>query len=149
VPMNKSRTVLSGLICTSGLALFVIACQLFRGDFDHGRFEVKETTRSSLGRIAMIARRSDDEAMNGDQYFVLLGDHVFSPNELRSAYYGRRVLFRSKDDCISIGWSGSNNLTVTCREGSISPNDIAVQSRNDGDVGVSYVNIPEKHSPER
>ena len=68
--MSKNKRLLAGVICVLGAALVVIACGLFRGHFDHGQFEVKETSRSSAARVAMVAKRSDHEAMSGDQYFV-------------------------------------------------------------------------------
>jgi hypothetical protein len=147
--MSKNKRLLAGVICVLGAALVVIACGLFRGHFDHGQFEVKETSRSSAARVAMVAKRSDHEAMSGDQYFVLLGDHVFSPSELRSAYYGRHVVFASDGGCLSVRWSDPHNLTVMCREGSIDPSHIAVQLRQAGDVVISYVNIPDKNSVAR
>lgn len=142
--MNKRLFV--GITCALGVALVAIACGLFRGHFDHGQFEVKETSRSSSARFAIVAKRSDHEAMSGDQYFVLLGDHVFSPDELRSAYYGRHLVFASDTSCLSVHWSDPNNLTVMCREGSIDPSHIAVQLRQADDVVIKYVNIPDTNS---
>jgi hypothetical protein len=130
-------------------ALIVIACLLFRGHFDRGQFEVKETSRSSSARFAIVAERSDDEAMSGYVYFVLMGDHVFSPAELRTAYYSGHVIFAAASDCLSVRWSDPHNLTIMCREKSIDARHIDVQLRQAGDVAISYVNIPDKNSVAR
>lgn len=137
------------MICVLVAVLVVIACGLFRGRFDHGQFEVKETSRSSLGRVAMVAERSDHEAMSGYVYFVLVGDHVFSPAELRTAYHSGHVIFAAASDCLSAHWNDPHNLTVMCRQGAIDTSHIDVQLRQAGDVVISYVNIPYKNSPTR
>ena len=60
---------------------------LFHGYFDPGKFEVLSTIRYSTKQVALVAKRSDKQAMNNDQVFVVLADHVSTPNELRHAYY--------------------------------------------------------------
>jgi hypothetical protein len=143
--MSKRKEVWAGVICIIGVLLVAIACGLFRGHFDRGQFEVKETSTSSLARVAMVAERSDHEAMSSYVYFVLIGDHVFSPAELRTAYHSDHVIFAAASDCLSVHWSDAHNLAVMCREGSIDASHINVQVRQIGDVLVSYVNIPDKN----
>ncbi len=77
----------------------------------------------------MIAERSDHEALSGDVFFVLIGDHMFSPTELRSAYYENRVIFAADADCLSVRWSNPHNLAVMCSDGSIDPSHIGVRKR--------------------
>ena len=147
--MSKSKKVLVGIVCVLGAALVVLGCGLFRGHFDRGQFEVKETSRSSSTRLAMVAERSDHEAMSSYVYFVLIGDHVFSPTELRSAYHSDHVIFAATSDCLSVRWSDPHNLTIMCDKGSIDAGHIEVQLRRAGDVVISFVNIPDKNSMAR
>jgi hypothetical protein len=97
--------VLASAICVLVVLLVVIAWGLFRGHFDQGQFEVKDTSRSSSGRVAMVAERLDHEAMSSYVYFVLIGDHVFSPAELRAAYHIDHVIFAAASDCLSAHWN--------------------------------------------
>jgi len=142
--MSKNEKLLAGTVSVLGAALIVVACGLFRGRFDHGQFEVKETSKSSTMRIAMIAERSDHQAMSSYVYFVLIGDHVFSPAELRSAYHSDDVIFAAATDCLSVRWSDPHNLTIMCSEGYIDAGHIDVQRNRAEDVVISYVNIPGK-----
>jgi hypothetical protein len=77
-------------VVASGIALLCLAVALlffldFRGNLDHGNFEVLRTVKNSENKIAIVAKRSDDEALSGDWYFVLVADHVYSHKELRLA----------------------------------------------------------------
>jgi len=141
--MNKTKKLAVGAICALGVALVLIVFALFHGYFDRGKFEVKEANWSSSGRVAMIAKRSDHEALSGDVFFVLIGDHMFSPTALRSAYYENRVIFAADADCLSVRWSNPHNLAVMCSDGSIDPRHIGVRKRQNGDVAITYVNVPD------
>jgi hypothetical protein len=90
-----------------------------------------------------VAKRSDHQALSGDQYFVLIGDRSFSTRELRHAYHSNAVIFRADGDCLKVHWEDSHNLVVTCHDGSIESTHIAVQQRRTGDVTVSYQDIPD------
>ena len=147
--MSKGKKVLVAIACVLGAVLVVIASALSRGYFDRGHFQIIETSKSSSARVAMVAERSDHEAMSSYVYFVLIGDHVFSPRELRDAYYGDAVIFAVASDCLTIRWSYPQNLTIMCREGSIDPSHIEVQLRQAGSVAITYMNIPYKNSSER
>jgi hypothetical protein len=125
-----------------GAAVVAIVFALFRGYFDHGKFEVTKMEWSSSGQLAIVARRSDHEALSGDAYFVLIGDHLFSPTELRRENYSHAVIFSTSRDCLTLRWEDSDNLVVTCGDSSIEPGSINVQQRRSGQVAISYVNIP-------
>src|SRR5438034_11133636 len=101
--------LLGALLATDGYALF-------RGYFDHGLFEIKqvEWSPSPPRRVAVVAERSDHEAMNSDQYFVLIRDHIPSATELRHTYYSHDVIFRAGGDCLSVHWTDPSTLTITC-----------------------------------
>jgi hypothetical protein len=124
------------------LALAGAVVVLFTGHFDGGKFEVIETNWTSPKLVAMVARRSDHDALSGDQYFVLVGDHPFSALELRYAYYHHGLIFRSDGACLTTSWKDAQTLVVSCHDGSIEAGAIAVEQRKKASVAVSYVNIP-------
>jgi hypothetical protein len=117
---------------------------LFHGYFDHGRFEIEHSEWSPTKQVAMIAKRSDDEALSGDQIFIVVADHLLSPKELRRAYYYDRVIFRSGSDCLATNWKSSTQLVISCKNLAIDPEDITVERLQDGAVSVTYENIPQK-----
>ena len=137
----QTRRLILGLICGVALVAAVFTFALFHGYFDHGQFEIKETNWSPSARVAMVAERSDHEALGGLDYFVLIGDRVFSPTELRSAYYSDDVVFAAADNCLSVRWIDSRNLEVMCRDRSLDSRHINVRKRHAGDVEIKYVNI--------
>lgn len=139
--MIKSESAILGLVCGVVLVAAVLTFALFHGYFDHGLFEIKETNWSSSARVAMVAERSDHEALGGLDYFVLIGDRVLSPTELRSAYYSDDVVFAAADDCLSVRWIDSHNLEVMCRDRSLDSRHINIRKRQVGDVEIKYVNI--------
>ena len=123
--------------------MLVIAClyALFQGYFDHGQFEVKQSQRSSANQVAMIAERSDHEALGGLEYYVLIGDHLFNPTELRRAYYSKAVVFNAASDCLTIRWDGPDRLIIRCNGSTIDKNHINAQKQQIGNVSIAYENI--------
>jgi hypothetical protein len=117
---------------------------LFHGSFDYGDFEVRQTQPFSSRQFAVIARRSDHQALNGDQYFVVVGDHPFSSADLKYAYYHDRLVFRAGSDCLTVRWEDAHQLVVACPNRSIEADQIAVQRSQIADMKVSYENIPMK-----
>jgi hypothetical protein len=136
ISVGISLTVIIVLILASTVVFL-----LFTGHFDGGKFEVIQTSWASSKLVVMVARRSDHEALSGDQYFVLVGDHP-SAHELRYAYYHHGLIFRSDGACVTASWEDARNLVVSCHDGSIEAGAIAVEQRKKAGVGVSYVNIP-------
>jgi hypothetical protein len=141
--MSKSKSVIVGLVCGLSVALVAAAFTfaLFHGYFDHGQVEIKETNWSPSARAAMVAERSDHEALGGLDYFVLIGDHVFSPTELRFAYHSDDVAFAAADNCLGVRWIDSHNLEVMCRDRPLDSSHISVRKRQVGNVEITYVNI--------
>jgi hypothetical protein len=133
--MNK-KTVLVGIPAL----LVVLGYGLFHGWFDQGKFEIREAVWAT-GRVAMVAERSDHQAMNSNQYFVLIDDHVLSPRELRHALYSGRVIFDAGNECVTVRWRDPHSLTVGCRGGAIPANEINSQKHRANDVSIAYENI--------
>lgn len=116
---------------------------LFHGYFDHGLFEIKqvEWSASAPRRVAVVAERSDHQAMSSDVYFVLVGDHVFSATELRHAYHSDDVIFAAASNCLSVSWRDSHHLILNCRNGTIDSAQINARKHRTDDIEITYVNI--------
>ena len=132
-----------GVVFLLGALLATARYALFRGYFDHGLFEIKqvEWSPSAPRRVAVVAERSDHEAMSGDIYFVLIGDHVFSASELRRAYHSDDVIFAAASDCFSVSWSDPHHLLISCSNGTIDSAHIDVRKTRTDDVVITYANI--------
>ena len=91
----------------------------------------------------MLAERSDNEALGGLEYYVLIGNHLFTPPELRHAYYSNAVILRIPCDCLTLHWEGPNRLTIKY-DGSYAllKDLITVQRQQIGNIAISYENIP-------
>jgi hypothetical protein len=73
-----------GVVLLMGALLATGWYALFHGYFDPGLFEIKqvEWSSSTPRRVAVVAKRSDHQAMSSDIYFVIIADHVFSPGRV-------------------------------------------------------------------
>lgn len=117
---------------------------LFHGYFDHGEFEIKQVQRFSTNEVAMLAERSDREALGGLDDYVLIGDHVFTPAELRHAYHSDAVVFSALSDCLTIRWDGPDRLVIRCNGSIIDKNHINAQKQQIADISIAYENIAVK-----
>jgi hypothetical protein len=142
--IKKNAEVALFVVSALGVGLTLMVYALFHGYFDRGLFEVKEKQWSPSNKIAMIAERSDHEAMSSYTYFVVIGDHSFSPSELRHAYYSDAVIFAAAKSCLTLHWESPSKLVVGCNDSSLVPDDIDVQKRQSGEIFISYANIPIK-----
>jgi hypothetical protein len=124
-------------------ALLAIVCvyALFHGYFDSGYFEVLRTDVSPTGKIAMVARRYDNQALGGLEYFVVIGDHTYSPRELRHALHYGEAVFDTANECVAASWAGPSELTVDCRHGAIPAEDINSELHRFEGITISYRNV--------
>jgi hypothetical protein len=121
---------------------FVLAVYgLWHGYFDRGQYELLSTEWSESRQLAMIAKRSDHQALNGDEIFVLVSDHLFSPTELRYALHGPTVIFSTDRDCLSVRWTDTRHLVISCQGEPITDGEINRQKHQINEVMVSYSNI--------
>jgi hypothetical protein len=139
--MSKTVGIALVMACAAVIALSTIVYGLFHGYFDQGDFRVLSVQRSSLGQLAMVAKRSDHEALNGDEIFVLLGDHIFSPVELKHALHGPSVIFSTDRDCLTLKWQDPHNLVISCLGDAIVAGEINRQQHHRDNVVFSYTNI--------
>jgi hypothetical protein len=134
------RTLLVGVGAVAILAMASVYA-LFHGYFDHGEFEIKQFQWSSANQVAMLAERSDDQALGGLEYYVLVGDHLFTPAELRHALYSDAVIFSTSSNDLTLRWDGPNRLIIGCNGPYLEQQDINVEKKQSGSVSISYVNI--------
>jgi hypothetical protein len=93
----------------------------------------------------MVAERSDNDALGGLEYYVLIGNHLFTPTELRHAYHSNAVLFSAgSGDCLRVRWTGPNTLVITCNGPRIDRDHINSQKHQIGSIDISYENIASK-----
>lgn len=129
-------------IIVAGAAIFfVLGYLLFHGYFDHGKFEIIQTQWSSSKQVAMLAERSDNEALGGLTYFVLVGDHVFTPDELRHAFHSDARVFAAMATCLNLQWKSPSDLVVSCNGSYLEQEYIDVEKQQSGGISISYVNI--------
>src|SRR5215472_4391428 len=116
---------------------------LFHGYLDHGLFEVKqvEWSPSAPRRVAIVAERSDHQAMSSNVYFVLVAGHVLSATELRRAYHSDDVVFAAASPCLNVSWKDPSQLVVSCPNGTIDSAHIDVRKPAADNVAITYVNI--------
>jgi hypothetical protein len=134
-------------VVASGIAVLCVAVVLFffldfRGNLDRGNFEVLRTVKNSDNKIAIVARRTDSEAMSSDLYFVFVGDHVYSPKELRLAVHRTHMIFRADRDGLDVRWAGPQQLIIECKNCEITKDDIDEQRFRSGNISVQYLNFP-------
>jgi hypothetical protein len=148
--MNKLIKIGLIVVPLLGVLLAAAVYMLFHGYFDHGLFEVKQVdwSPSPPQRVAVVAERSDHDAMSSDTYFVLIGDHVFSTKELRRAYHSDNVTFAAAADCLSVKWRDAHHLVVSCREGAVDSAHIDVRKTKTDDVVITYANIADSTAKE-
>ena len=138
----RTIKIVSAIACLFAIAMIRLVWVWFHGYFDEGDFQVKQAQWSSSKRLAVVAVRPSNAALTGYQYFVLIGNQIFSKTDLRDAYHSDEVVFRADINCLTVRWRSSYNLVVTCRKGSIEASHIVVEKHQVGDIAVSYENIP-------
>ena len=137
---SKTSSVAVGFIAILAIASLY---GLFHEYFDHGQFEIKQFQWSSTNQVAMVAERVDpNEALGGLEHYVLIGDHLFTPAELRRSYYSNAVVFSAGiGDCLTVHWDGPNRLMIRCNGLAVDREHINAQRQQIGNIAISYENI--------
>ncbi|WP_433963956.1 hypothetical protein [Tunturiibacter gelidiferens] len=141
---HHSRTIFSTIAFAALFILIAATYALFHGYFDRGHFEVKQAEWSSARQVALVTKRSDNDALNGDEIFVVIENHLLSLSELRRALHSDAVIFGTDRDCLKIEWRDSTHLLVRCDGGSITQDQIDVQKQKKDGIIISYANIATK-----
>jgi hypothetical protein len=139
--MKKTTMVAISVTCVAVIALLSVVYMWFHGYFDPGKFEVKQMQWSPSKQVAVIAERSDQQALGGLTYFVLVGDHLFTPIELKHAYHSSAVVFAATSTRLTLHWNGPNTLVVACNGSYLGQEYIDVEKQQSGEVTITYVNI--------
>ena len=139
--MRKTTKIILAISAALTCVCAALIYFLFHGYFDVGLFQVKQAVWFSPNQIAVVAERSDKEALGGLEYFVLIGDHVPSPAELKHALYSDAPVFSAGDECLSLRWASQNNLVIECKGGVLAADHINRQKSQSGKILVSYKNI--------
>ncbi len=139
--MKKVKTVAVLVTCGAVTALLSAVYMWFHGAFDPGKFEIKQMQWSSSNHVAVIAERSDQQALGGLTYFVLIGNDSFTPVELRRAYHSDAVVFATTNNCLTLHWQSPNRLVVACNGAYLDQEYIDVEKLQSRGVTISYVNI--------
>jgi hypothetical protein len=138
---TKAIVAIAAILVGVAAILFVLGYLLFHGYFDRGKFEIKQVKWSSSKQVAMVAERFDQAALGGLTDFVLIGNHVFSADELRHAYHSDARVFAATATCLNLHWEGPSKLVVECNGSYLDQHLIDVEKRQSGAVAISYVNI--------
>ena len=138
---NTGRKIIVIIACLAAMLIALGVYGLFRGYFDHGSFVIKEVQWSSSKQVAMIAERSDKETLGGLTYFVIIDNHVLSPDELKLAYHSDAVIFDAMATCLNLHWESPSKLVVACNGSHLNQEYINAEKRQSGGVVISYVNI--------
>jgi hypothetical protein len=142
--MRRTTKVSVLVICVVLTALVLVIYVWFLGYFDPGKFEIKQVQWSSSKQVAVMAERSDQEALGGLTYFVLIGNHLFTSTDLRRSYHSNATIFAASSNCIDLRWEGQNKLVITCHGSTIDSGFIDVQKQQSGSTSILYENIPIK-----
>jgi hypothetical protein len=109
---------------------------------DRGAFELLQSESVRPDRVAMLAKRSDKTALSGNTIFVLIGDHVESAGELRSALYSSQAVFVADRDALTLRWKNFHELQIECKECGITSDRIQKQRRTYKGVSIDYLGFP-------
>lgn len=139
--MRRTTIVAVLITCVALTALVLVIHMWFHGYFDPGKFEIKQVQWSSSKQVAILAERSDQEAMSSYTYFVIIGNHLFTPAELRQAYHSNARVFAAASSCLTLHWESPDRLVVACNGSYVDQEHIDVEKRQSGKVAISYVNI--------
>lgn len=140
--MTRSSKISLVGVGTVAILAIVSLYGLFRGYFDPGHFEIKRFLWSSTDQVAMVAERSDNDALGGLEYYVVIGNHLFTPAELRLANHSDAPVFSAgSSNCLRLRWDGPNKLIISCNGSAIDRDHINAQKQQIGNIAISYENI--------
>ena len=117
----------------------------FDGDLDFGgHYKILQTVPYSSDRAAFEIQRTDDQALDGNRYAILIDDHTPTTPEMRHAIisFWRHRSFTLADQSVSIKWAGPNVLTLTTTAAGTSPDWVLNQRHQAGDVTFRYFGRP-------
>jgi hypothetical protein len=129
-------------ILAAACAVSIWLVLAFTGALDSGKFEIIQSLTISQDHVAMLVRRSDNTALSGDTYFVVVDDHIYAPKELKRAFYSSTPLFVAGRAGLMIHADGPNLLTIECRSCGLTKDLIEKQRFSFKGITVRYVGFP-------
>lgn len=144
VPRMKSheRRLIWAFLLIAACAIFGWLTLAFTGVLDSGRFEIMQSATLSSEHIAMLARRSDNTALSGDTYFVVIDNHLYTAKELKRAFYSSRPLFVAGRAGLMIRADARNMLTIECKSCGLTKDMIEKQLPSFDGLTIRYVGFP-------
>jgi hypothetical protein len=144
VPRMKShkRRLIWAFLVVAACAIFIWLALAFTGVLDSGRFEIIQSLTFSSDHIAMLARRSDNTALSGDTYFVVIDNHLYAAKELKRAFYSSRPLFVAGRAGLMIHADAPNVLTIECKSCGLTKDLIEKQQFSFNGLTIRYVGFP-------
>jgi hypothetical protein len=139
--MKRSRKIAIWLITLPICVIGVWSILAWFGVFDTAPYSITQSVNLAPGQIAMVGIRSDQTAMVGYEYFVLISDHVYSPTELRR--YFHRSIFSAGTGAFTIEKDSPSELVIRCRPNcGITKDIIETQEFSKGNIKIRYVGFP-------
>lgn len=138
---RRSIAVAMGAALSAVCAITILIVLLFRGYFDSSTYEVIKSAASGGGLIAILARRSDHQAMNGDNYFVLTENHLYTSSELRRAHHSHEPIFDA-DRPYDIRWTTTQSLVIECKDCHVTNSHVNSRRFTDKGIAIRYVGFP-------
>src|ERR1700753_993675 len=138
--MKKTTKIVFAVVSLVAGLFAVCAYMLFHGYLDAGKFDVRQEEWNSK-KVAMLILRTDEAALGGYNAFVLIGDHPYSPIEIKHRYHSDAVVFAAAADCLSLHWASETSLIVECKGSFVDPWQINALKRQSEGVAITYRNI--------
>ncbi len=139
---SHKRRLIWAIIVAVACAVSIWLALAFTGVLDSGRFEIIQSLTISQDHIAMLIRRSDDTALSGDTYFVVVDNHLYGANELKRVFHSSKPLFVAGRAGVVIHANAPNVLTIECRSCGLSKDLIEKQKFSTQGIIVQYVGFP-------
>jgi hypothetical protein len=139
--MKRSKRIAKWLAIALICAIGIWGILAWLGVLDTAPYSVTQSVVLSPDRIAMVGLRSDEAAMIGYEYFVVIGDHVYSPSELRRSFHSS--VFSTGLGSFTLEREGPNQLLIRCAANcSITKDIVEIQKFSKGDIAIRYVGFP-------
>jgi hypothetical protein len=138
----RKRIFILGLLAAVVSAICIWSGLAFMGVLDSGKFEIVQSETISPNHVAMLARRSDNTALSGDSYFVVIDSHLYSASELKRSFHSSRPVFVAGRAGLDILVTTPGILTIECKDCGIAKDLIEKQRFSDNGIIVRYVGFP-------
>ena len=105
------------IICIAlagGTFLTVMILRARTGTRDQGVFAVQSQANGESGRRSFVVERSDNAALSGNTFYVMVSDHLPNRGEMSAALHQGHVAFAVGRGGFITRWKGVDSLEVVC-----------------------------------